>query len=110
MIMRSRLKSSGETSRSASLTSTKVEPQMAAVTISSRVALRVCFAMAVLLAYRVTTLGLPGYHVGEVGGVPCDHSAQHSGAKDIVLRDARQIAIEHDEVRGHAGCKRSFVR
>jgi hypothetical protein len=38
------------------LTSTKVEPQMAAVRISSREALRVCFAMAVLLIYRVTTL------------------------------------------------------
>jgi len=36
--MRSRLKSSGEISRSASLTRTKVDPQIAAIRIRSRVA------------------------------------------------------------------------
>jgi hypothetical protein len=67
MIIRSKLKSSGETSRSASLTTTKVEPQMAAVRINSREALRVCFAMVVLLrlsrAFSLMLCG-SGEHLG----------------------------------------------
>src|ERR1700733_398957 len=101
-IMRSKLKSSGETSCSASLTSTKVEPQMAEIRMSSKEALRVCFAMSVLLV-------LPRNYVGEVCRMTGDHRAQHLGAENVVRRDAGEISIEYDEVSHHAGCKRSFV-
>jgi hypothetical protein len=102
MTMRSRLKSSGETSCSASLTSTKVEPQMAEIRMSSNEAMRVCFAMGVLLV-------LSRDYVGEVCRMAGDHCAQHLGAEDAVRRDRREIAIEYDEVGHQAGCKRSFV-
>ena len=70
--------------------------------MSSKEALRACFAMSVLLV-------LPRDYVGEVCRMTGDHRAQHLGAENVVRRDAGEIAIEHDEVGHHAGCERSFV-
>src|ERR1700727_35610 len=103
MTMRSKLKSSGETSRSAPLTTTKVEPQMAAVTINSREALRVCFAMVVLLR-------LSRDYVREVRWMSGDDGTKHLCAENVMCRNAGEVAIEHDEVSHHARCKHSFVR
>jgi hypothetical protein len=98
--MRRRLKSNGEISRSASLTTTKVEPQMAAVRISSSEAMRVCFAMGGLLK-RLILLRQGSEDFGEVeidGGV-CDLETSTLLPSGAPVEAATLFGIGHPDVR-----------